>query len=391
MERNKNEAQSIELFDDMEKAPRSRKQKVWAALRPFTIALSSLIIVGVTVFGAMHILLSKYFYPVDSNDATPVKVVIPKGYGASAIAKILYEACGEGEEGLIANKAVFKVYVDFLGKSNNLRAGTYYFSKNMGIPQIVDELCMGNPPRATVDLVFTEGKTIEGIAEDLVKNGVLDSVDTFLSMCKSGEDFMNYSFMEAVDKEKGSQRDYMLEGYMFPNTYNFFLDSTESEVITKFLVKFLDVFTDDYREQAEELGMSIDDIVILASMIEKEAKTEDFSKVSAVFHNRLREDMTLGSDATIQYIVKKNTLKFSEEDLESQSLYNTYKYKGLPIGPICNPGEAAIKAALNPDEDYVKEKYLYFCLKDTETGELVFAKTLAEHQKNVDKYSGSWE
>jgi UPF0755 protein len=101
--------------------------------------------------------------------------------------------------------------------------------------------------------------------------------------------------------------------------------------------------------------------------------------------------MNLGSDAPLRYIFKTNTLKFTSAQLNDPSLYNTHTYKGLPLGPITNPGRAAIEAALYPDTDFINEGYLYFCLKDPTTGELVYAKTLEEHQANVDKYSPLWE
>ena len=135
----------------------------------------------------------------------------------------------------------------------------------------------------------------------------------------------------------------------------------------------------------------MDEMLILASMIEKEAKTDDFKGVSAVFHNRLKQDWTLGSDATVKYITGSTEITLSDSEIKLESPYNTYKYKGLPPGPICNPGRAAIEAALYPDESMLKEKYMYFCLGDPETGETVFSKTEEEHNAAVAKYNELWK
>ena len=138
--------------------------------------------------------------------------------------------------------------------------------------------------------------------------------------------------------------------------------------------------------------MSLDDVVTLASLIEKEARQEDdFARVSAVFHNRLGKNMRLQSDAPLKYIFHTSgVLTFTAEQMADTSLYNTHVYEGLPLGPISNPGQKAIDAALYPSKEYTEGEYLYFCLKDSETGELVYAKTLEEHNENVAKYRPNW-
>ena len=139
--------------------------------------------------------------------------------------------------------------------------------------------------------------------------------------------------------------------------------------------------------------MTLDEVVTLASLIEKEAKAAgDFEKVSAVFHNRLKEGMRLQSDAPLKYILDTtDKLTYTEAEMQDPSLYNTHVYEGLPLGPICNPGERAIKAALYPSEEFLEEGYLYFCLKDPATGENAYAKTLEEHNENVALYKDLWD
>ena len=315
---------------------------------------------------------------------------------ASRIAKLLYEAGGTDAEGnqlpgLISSKTVFKIYADFTGKTSKLKAGTYVLSRNMSVGQILDIVCKGNPPRTTTRLTISEGTTVEGIAEKLVSLGVLPNTEEFLALCKTGEAF-DYSFLTAIEQNPAQARNYLLEGYLFPDTYEIYTDESAKSIITRLLLRFRNVFNDEYTARAKELGMTMDEVITLASLIEKEAKVEsDFAKVSAVFHNRLNEGMKLQSDAPLKYIFNvSGTLTYTEEQMRDPSLYNTHVHDGLPLGPICNPGERAIRAALYPNEDYVSEGFLYFCLMDATTGENAYAKTLEEHNANVERYRDSW-
>lgn len=373
-------------------APKRQKLlKAWRVICPLLVAVCSIALSVLIVYIAGKAVVRKFIMPVDPNDPTPIVVVIPSGSGSSAIAKILYEAGGEGESGLISYKAAFKVYADFKGKSGSLQAGTYVLSRNMDIAQIVDIICSGNPPRETTKFTTTEGMTVENIADRLVELGVLESPDRFLELCVTGEAFTDeYSFLSDVVVPRGQARPYLLEGYLFPDTYEIFVDANEETIIDKMLSRFAEVYTSAYAERAEELGYTMDEVVILASMIEKEAKTFDFAKVSAVFRNRLALGMTLGSDATLEYIFKTGGLSLTAEQLADPTPYNTHRYPGLPLGPISNPGLAAIEAVLYPDEQFITDGYLYFCLMDSSTGALIFARTLEEHNANVERYSPYW-
>lgn len=377
--------------DPVKAQSRERLSSVWNKVSQPLAMLIAVLIAAAAVAFAVKFIDRRFFKPVDSSDPTPITVEIPKGSGASAIAKILYEAGGEGQKGLINNKSVFKVYVDFLGKSSGLKAGTYVLSRNMSIKQIVDIICTGNPPRATVKFTISEGMTVEAVAKRLVEKGVLKEEARFLELCTDAKSFAGkYWFVKNIVDEGREGRLYMLEGYLFPDTYEVYEDATEEEVITKMLDRFNEIYTRRYVERAEEIGLTMDEVVILASMIEKEAKTFDFTKVSAVFHLRLSGGMTLNSDATLGYALRSSGMEFSQEELDNDSPYNTYKYTGLPAGPISNPGAAAIEAALFPNEAYMEEGYLYFCLTDSSTGSLIFAKTAEEHAANVEKYRPYW-
>ncbi len=375
----------------------TKKQKrlirFWRSIRPAVVLGVSLIVVFFVARATVNYVLSNYIEPVDRNDATPVEVTIPASSSASSIARILYGACGYDQEGLISSTAAFKVYVDFVGKANNLQAGTYILSKNMSVKQIVEELCEGNPPRATVKFTVPEGYTVAGIAKVLLEKGLITSESAFLDAAKTGEAYANFAFISnAAATENAVSRAYLLEGYLFPDTYEVYADASVETIIIKMLNRFNDVFSDEYLARAQELGMTMDQVVTLASLIEREAQApDDFAKVSAVFHNRLNSDMPLQSCASLSYVLGITKYTFTDAERASESLYNTYKYNGLPLGPVSNPGKAAIEAALYPNEQYVSEGYLYFCNQNpAETHELIFAKTYEEHQENVRKFQQYW-
>ena len=216
--------------------------------------------------------------------------------------------------------------------------------------------------------------------------------NAFLELCKTGDAFTDYYYIADVKATtNASKRRYILEGYLAPNTYEVYMTATDEEILRKLLSQTEAVFPADYQTRATELGMTMDEVITLASLIEKEAKAADFTKVSAVFHNRLKQNIKLGSDVTIHYITGVRKMNLTNSDLQIDSPYNTYKYAGLPVGPICNPSAEAITAALYPDETYVAENYLYFCSKDPESGELYFSKTQAEHDQAVAIYAPLWQ
>ena len=365
---------------------------VWSIIRVPIILAASVFIVYTLVSKVGNKIYQKYVMPVDANDATPIVVTIEPGSGASEIAKVLYEACGEDEQGLITNKAVFKVYVDFIGKSSRLQAGTYVLSKNMSIPDIVDTICRGMPPREVRKLQVTEGMTIEAMAEKFVADGVLSSPDRFLELCKTGEAFVkDHPFIKDIPDDETGERKYKLEGFLFPATYEVYVDATEETIIDKMLSRFDQIWGPIYTARAKAIGLSMYEVVTLASTVEKEARMKrDFGRVSAVFNNRMERDMMLESDATIEYVLKTSSLKLTDEQLATVSGYNTHINKGLPIGPVSNPGDAAINAVLYPNEQFKRDGYLYFCLTDPNVGALAYAKTGEEHAANVAKYSPLW-
>lgn len=367
-----------------------RREKIWRILRPVAAVLLSIVVVALIMTGAVRYVLSHFVYPVDPDDNTPIQVVIPSGSSASRIASLLYRARGEDEPGLIVSTASFKVYVDFTGRANSLRAGTYVLSRNMTIPEIVNILCAGNEARRVTRFTIPEGYTASQIAQALFEAGMLEDQEQFLALCKDGT-MLSGGYLDPL--LNASDRRYALEGYLFPDTYEVYEDAAAADILKKMLNRFAVVFTEEDANRARELNMTTDQVMTLASMIEKEAgAAEDFPRVSAVFHNRLKQGMALESCATLSYALGVKKYTFTEEELSTVSPYNTYRNKGLPVGPICNPGRAAIEAALYPSEEYMSAGFLFFCnMNPKQTNRLVFSRTYEEHRQNVVKYSPFWE
>lgn len=357
---------------------------LWKFGRPaLLLVLSAALVIwlGFTAYGYVK---GNYFDPAGADPSVLRTVQIKAGSSLSTIASKLYD------EGIIRNKFVFQMYADFNDKGSKMQAGTYQLSPAMTMDDIIAVLSTGDGGRKVVSVTFTEGMTIEDMAETLVKKGVfnVDSKDAFLKLCNDPYEFSgDYGFIALLTDDPNLQkRKYALEGYLFPDTYEVFADAKPEDVIEKLLDRFDEKFTLDDEERAEALGMSMDQVMALASMIEWEGLPQDFKRVSAVFHNRLKADMPLQSGATLRYITGNKKLFYSEEEMGIDSPYNTENNKGLPVGPVCNPGRQAIEAALYPDEQFVKDKYLFFCNKEPGSGELAFAKTNKEHEANKAHY-----
>lgn len=356
----------------------------WRVMKPAAILLVSAALIIVIGINAFNYVKGNYFDPVSTTPGTVKTVQIKAGSSLSTIAGTLYE------NGIIRNKFVFQVYVDFKDMGGKLQAGTYNLSTSMSIDDIISVLAAGNGARQTIKITLTEGMTVEDMAQALVSKGLFnaDEKAQFLQLCKEPDNFSgDYPFIKDVeDTTDLTQRRYILEGYLFPDTYEFYKDATPSDVIAKMLDRFKQVFTAEYKDRAKALNLTIDQAITLASIIEWESLPLDFTKVSAVFHNRLKDGMPLGSEATLRYALGKKP-PFTKDEKKTESPYNTLNFMpALPVGPICNPGKKAIDAALNPDEDYVNQKYLFFCNKDLD-GNLIFAKDLKTQNKNIAAYN----
>ena len=359
---------------------------IWRVLRPILVFVCSFVIICGLVYTGWQKVDEMFFAPTDSQNQEVVSFSVKSGSSLSAVSKNLEAA------GLIHNHTVFKYMADFMGMGQKIQSGDYELTRAMSATEILDQLISGDGKPLTMKITIIPGWTVEDVANYLVEIKVLSSADEFLSLCKSGEAYNGYYFIEEVMKTGTvSQRKYALEGYLSPNTYEIYTSSSADTLIKRLLTQTEAAYLSGYDERAQELGLTMDEVFTLASMIEKEAKTSDFAKVSAVFHNRLKAGMTLGSAVTVKYASGSQKMSLNDSDLAVDSPYNTYTHKGLPVGPICNPSMDAVVAALYPDEQYVAQKYLYFCSAEPESGKLVFSKTLEEHNKAVSYYRQYWE
>ena len=359
---------------------------LWRLIRPLMVFAASFVIVCGLIYTGIQKVDELFFAAVDPADTAVVDFEVPSGTSLSAVSRRLEEA------GLIHNHTVFKYMADFMGMGQKIQSGDYTLSRAMSATDILDQLVSGDGKPLTTKITVIPGWTVEDVAAYLVGQKILKSEVEFLALCKTGEAYSGYYFVEEVRSSKNADsRKYALEGYLSPNTYEIYTSSGADTIIRKLLSQTDSAWASSYVERAKEIGMTMDEVFTLASMIEKEAKTADFKKVSAVFHNRLKRDMTLGSDVTVKYASGSQKMALSNSDLAVESPYNTYKNKGLPVGPICNPSMDAVIAALYPDEMYVAQKYLYFCSTDPDSGELYFSKTLEEHEAVVAYWRSKWE
>ena len=282
--------------------------------------------------------------------STQKEIIISPGMGAKAVANLLFK------NGLISHPYLFRIALRLYGKDRNIKAGKYILRDDMSLYEIIDTLVKGKG--VLEEVTIPEGLTSSQIADIFYKKGIIKDPERFLE----------------IVKKKG------LEGYLFPDTYYVPMNYDEEKLIDMMTKRFWQKVPEDFREKAKALGLSEKEVIILASLVEKEAKyPEDRPKIASVFLNRLKKGMKLESCATIQYILGTPKPNLTYEDLKIPSPYNTYLHKGLPPGPICNPGEAAILSVLNP----AKTDYLYFVVgKD---GKHLFAKTYKEHLKNKKK------
>ena len=298
------------------------------------------------------------------------------------------------EKGLIKCKNFCKLFVklrDGFIKSSRLggpyEAGVYYLNGKMGLEGMLLTLQGDTATSETVTLAFPEGLTVPEIVNKLSDNDVCDKA-ALLSVIQSTE----FSYSLVADLKASDSIPYRLEGFMFPDTYEFFIGESASSVVTKFLENGEAKFTEEFKQRCNELGYTPYEIITIASIIQKEAANDEQMKtISAVLHNRLKDKAnfpTLGCQSTADYITNKVSPNLSSTSSHTADYYMAYyntnnssTVVGLPAGPICNPGTAAINAALYPENSDVK-----FFFHDTK-GVMYTAKTYAEFKSKVQKYA----
>ncbi|OIO45629.1 MAG: hypothetical protein AUJ24_00290 [Parcubacteria group bacterium CG1_02_36_42] len=293
------------------------------------------------------------------------------------------------KEGLIKSRLFFRIYVLSKGVSRNLQAGNYSLSPSMAIPEIAQKIVSGDVIKEKITVI--EGWNKKEIANYLEERGIIQSKD-FLEKTKYIYWKEKYYFLKdrpdlnSYDRGNHGQEERDIEGYLFPDTYYIRKQETDNkeqseEIIRNMLDNFDKKLTPDLREEINLQGKTIFEIITMASMLEKEVKDFEAKKlVSGILWKRFKNGIPLQVDATITYITGKKTTQISLEDLQIDSPYNAYKYRGLPLGPICNPGLESILAAIYPKES----EYWYYLSTPEET--TIFSKTLQEHNLAKVKY-----
>jgi len=310
--------------------------------------------------------LYEFYSPVGGTGAKTIE--IQNGESVKEIGKNL------AEQSLIKSSFWFEIYTWLSEKQNKLQAGKYSISPNSSMVQIVDIISQGKVTENDIWVTIPEGFTQKQIKARLIDEGLNVAQD--LDRAVSGDFRQNHQFLSDAPQTAS------LEGFLFPDTYKFKEDASLQEILTKILDNFDKKLTSQMRQDIAGQNRSIFEIVIMASILEKEVKTPDDRKIAAgIFWKRVNDKYPLESDATLSYIFGDTQARHTQEQTKIDSPYNTYKYIGLPPGPISNPGSEAIEAAIYP-----QESNYYFFLTKPDTGEAVFAKTLDEQNLNKVKY-----
>ena len=346
-------------------------------------------VISVVIVGAM---LSVYIITgmndllaINRQDSSTIMVEIPENPTLDEVAQTLEK------NGVIDEISYFKMFAMLTKSDEGFTQGTYEMRKNMDYEAIINYLMSSGNRTDTVSVMITEGENVLEVAQTLKENGVLSETDKFLELCSSDNFDEDFSFLK--DIKNGSDRYYKLEGYLYPDTYEFYKNEDAEKVIYKFLNNYEMKITEKQdvrgydklttvKKMVEESnsGYTLDEVMIIASIIQAEAaNTDDMYNVSSILHNRLEASAdlgvsNLGLDST-KFYPYRNADNAPDNFV---SKYDTYDEAGLPEGPICNPGMEAIKAALNPNST----SYYYFC-HDSE-GNAYYASTIYEHNANLE-------
>ncbi|WP_139904433.1 endolytic transglycosylase MltG [Clostridium thermarum] len=329
------------------------------------------IVVMVIIIGSRGYYISVINKPLKNIDATELKMTIKSGDTLNGVINRL------NSQGNLKNSLLIRLYMKLNKVSFSVKQGDVVIPADATLAQMFDTLKnFQGLPTNVVRVMIPEGKNLEEIGKILEEKGVISYQD-FVDTC------LKYELPPYI--KNNSKRKYALEGYLFPDTYDF--TKVESGKDGRAIIK---IMLNNFERKIGEVGLSLDEvdeidkIVTLASIIEKEVKVEEErTLVSSVFANRLKIGMPLQSDPTVQYALGVHKEKLSLDDYKIDSPYNTYVVAGIPVGPISNPGKASIEAALNPEDT----KYLYFCSRNDGTHE--FNESFEKHNAAVLKYQSN--
>lgn len=347
----------------MEKKRRRRKRK--NPILKIVLLILLVLVVGAGIFAG------SIFWEYTSSGTEGGKEVtfeVAQGQGLKTIAKNLKE------QGLIKSEIAFVLKAKNMGASSSMRYGTFILNEGASLETLIKQLTSGGAKKETMSFTIPEGYSIEKMAIKLEEDGICSAADFLAAVEKE----YNYDFLQTIPT--GIDVKYRLQGFLYPDTYSVFADATAEDVVKAMLEQFDNKFTDEMRAKAESLGKSIFEIVIEASVVEREAqRPEEREIIAGVLINRLEINMPLQMCPTVLYpltdgMYDKNTVTYADTEIDSP--YNTYQNPGLPVGPICSPGIACLEAVLEPAE----HNYLFYHVDESKNdGSHIFTETYQQH------------
>ncbi|RIE03231.1 endolytic transglycosylase MltG [Cohnella faecalis] len=347
-----------------------RRRKPRVLLWSFLIALSLVLIFA----GSVIFYVWNGLRPVAVSD-TPVQVTISKGMRAKKVAEMLEQ------NGLIRNATLFGAWLKLNDEGSRFQAGDYALTPGMANKTIVAKFNSGETiAAATIRFTIPEGYTIKQMADRIAEAAGVDK-NSFLAAANDLTKLNGSIWLKDISAN-GNLR-YPLEGYLFPDTYEMKSGSSETDILNRMLSELdrkLDQLPEDWETVLEERGLTVHQMLTIASLVEREVVIdEERPIVAGIIENRIKKKMPLQIDATVQYLLDKQKEKLLTEDLKVESPYNTYLHPGLPPGPIASPSLQSIEATLYPADN----DYLYYVTKKDGTNTHLFASTYRQHQKNI--------
>ncbi len=309
---------------------------------------------------------NQYLAPINPFDRDLIEVNIAENTSTYQVARLLTD------QDLIRNQKFFVWYCRLRGCDAQLKAGLYQFRKSQSMSEIVDDLVAGRI--VTMRITIPEGYSLRQMGNLFVAQGICTEEEWDKALVRSRA----LEFLRDIPSRKNR-----LEGFLYPDTYQIRRDLSIDNMIDLMLKRFEGVWEDQFADLARQKGVSVYQVVTVASMVEKEALFDsERPRIAGVIYNRLRTGMPLQVDATVLYGLGRHKEKVTLKDLEVDSPYNTYRNNGLPPGPIASPGSASIAAALQP------EKHDYFYYVATSDGHHTFSRTYNEHLRAKNKNQG---
>jgi UPF0755 protein len=331
-------------------------------LRRFFIYIISIILIGLIVLGGLlyQIIYSTNVWINESN----ASVYIPTGSAFDNVKSVLYI------NGVIVHRSNFEWLAKRKNYPDNIKPGHYILKEGMSNNDVLNLLRSGN--QAPVKLIFNNIRTKEDLAKKVALQIEADSASIV--------DLLS----DTTYQRKLKLNQYTITTIFIPNTYNIFWNITAKDFVTRMHWEYNNFWNEDRKSKVDSLGISISEVITLASIVEKEtSKNTEKKRMAGVYINRLTRKWKLQADPTLVYALGDFSIKrVLNEHKEIDSPFNTYKYRGIPPGPICIPSIASIDAVLN----YEKHKYLYFCAKEDLSGYHNFAKNYRQHEANAKKY-----